>query len=286
MEFLRFGSSIPGAYWGCCAVCIIQNFKVDPDKKASIQLVDGDGGYPLTNNDGFMFAGPTYRDIFWQRLRYGTFGSHDMPNHGFIAILTQSQISGTIGRKWLALLKEAGFEFLRTVDNSVYSGASTITKPGQGCTSAHPNYVFGLFRNIGSGAIKDPYTPPKEWTDLPTVVPESWRILTDTVDGVQLNQEVQEKQLELYKTLPKSKFLSEKEVTEAGAPVVYAGQRSKFPQQEKSLREKTVEALEKKMGKEQAAPFLAVSYPDDPDDDFDDEDGDYCGDGCDECCPC
>ena len=44
MEFLRFGSSIPGGYWGCCACCIIQNFKFDPKAKASIQLVSGDSG--------------------------------------------------------------------------------------------------------------------------------------------------------------------------------------------------------------------------------------------------
>jgi hypothetical protein len=155
-------------------MCIIQNFKIDPDEKSSIQLVDGDGGYPCSNANGFMFAGPTWRDIFWQRLRYGTFGTNDMPNHGFLAILTQSQISGGVGKKWLAILKEAGFEFLRTVDNSVYSGPSTITAPGKGTTSAHPNYVFGLFRNVGHGAIADPYTPPKEWLDLPKVVPEAW----------------------------------------------------------------------------------------------------------------
>ena len=43
MEFLRFGSSIPGSYWGCCAFDIIQNFGAyDPDDPLSIEMVDGE----------------------------------------------------------------------------------------------------------------------------------------------------------------------------------------------------------------------------------------------------
>lgn len=215
MEFLRFGSSIPGSYWGCCACCIIQNFKVDPDAKASIQLVGGDGGNPILGPDGgFLYAGPTWRDIFWQRLRFGTFNKNDMPNHAFLAILTASQISGGVGAKWLAILKEAGFEFIRTVDNSVYTGQAMDT--GQGYS--HPNYIFGLFRNIGNGAIADPHAPPQAWLDLPEQTKtqrEVWDELTKKQDTL----------------------MTEAQLVEAGVPVMMAGLRSKYPQEPKSIRD-------------------------------------------------
>jgi hypothetical protein len=134
VEFLRFGSSIPGSYWGCCACCIIQNFTVEPDGPASIELVEGDGGTPLGR-----FAGKTYHEVFRQRLRYGTFSAKDMPNHAFIAILSKTQLGSAIGKKWLAILKAEGFEFLRTVNNSVWNVE---------------NYIFILVRNVGPNAVK------------------------------------------------------------------------------------------------------------------------------------
>lgn len=260
MEFLRFGSSIPGSYWGCCAVCIIQNFKVDPDDKASIQLVDGDGGQPLTKGSEFKFAGPTYKDIFLQRLRIGTFCDRDMPNHGFLAVLTQSQISGGVGKKWLAILKEQGFEFIRTVDNSVYSGEGVIKGPGEGCTSSHPNYIFGLFRNVGEGAIADPFTPPKEWTDLPSVVPEAWEALRDYQGAAADPKAHQEAQLPLYNALPKNQWMTEKQLIEAGVDVTLAGKRSEFPQEKKSQRDAK---MAKKSGSKTKAsnPFDTVAVP-------------------------
>lgn len=262
MEFLRFGSSIPGTYWGCCACDIIQNFHHDPDEKSSIQIVSGDGGNPIIGpNNEPLFAGPTYRDIFWQRLRYGTFGKNDMPNHAFFAILTQSQISGGAGKKWLAILKEAGFEFLRTVDNSVYSGPETIRGPGQGCTSSHPNYIFALFRNIGSGAMADPFTPPKAWTDLNPVVYEMWEDVAKMGDLKEVNERIQKVHLELFNKLPKGEFMTEAEVTKAGAPVVLAGLRSTNPQEPKSTREKRNKTAteSKPAGKKAAAPFAAAT---------------------------
>lgn len=209
MEFLRFGSSVPGEYWGCCACCIIQNFKQHPDTPASIQLVSGDGGGALTKGPGLAFAGPTLRDIFNTRIRIGTFGLNEMPNHTFFAILEGSQLSQFDGA-WLKILKENGFEFIRTVDNSVYTG-SEIADGG----SPHPNYIFGLFRNIGRGKIKDPFTPPKAWTDLPD--PKS--------------------DLEIWEA-GETKILSEADIVAAGAPVIMAGLRTEFPPQLKEVREK------------------------------------------------
>lgn len=229
MEFLRFGSSIPGGYWGCCACCIIQNFKFDPDAKAAIQIVGGDGGQAI----GDKFVGPTYRDIFWQRIRFGTFSDRDMPNHAFFAILTEQQIKGTYGKQWLAILKEAGFEFIRTVCNSVYAGATVVSKGGQ-FSDSRQNYIFGLIRNVGSGAIADPYTPPKEWTDMASVVPEAWEHIGDPK---QLSIDSQTAQLKCWKALPKAKWLTRAEAEKLGVTVTLAGQRSKYPQQLSTQRE-------------------------------------------------
>lgn len=219
MHFLRFGSSIPGDYWGCCAADIIQNFNYDPDAKASIQLVSGDGGTPLSHpKGGFKYAGPTYRDIFVQRLRYGTFSDREMPNHVFFAMLSQTQVDGATGKKWLAILKEQGFEFYRRVNNSVWNKV---------------NYIFILNRNVGPNAVADMYAPPAGWDKLPSVVPEDYT----TFDGQARTKEISAAQKPLYDALPKNVFLTEDEVRKAGAPVILAGLRSTNPQETKEARE-------------------------------------------------
>lgn len=251
MEFLRFGSSIPGSYWGCCACCIIQNFKVDPDAKASIQLVSGDGGGAI----GDQFAGPTYKDIFWQRLRIGTFSNSDMPNHAFMAILTEWQINSSIGKKWLAILKEAGFEFVRTVNNSVYSGPNLGNPTAK--SQNNDNHIFMLVRNIGKGALKDPYTPPKAWTDMEQVVPEAWQGVPED-QRVAMAKDVHKIQKEIWNKIGKPKFLTAAQVREAGAPVILAGKRSKYPQQSEDSR-KQIEASETKTKAVNAFPLVAAS---------------------------
>jgi hypothetical protein len=227
MEFLRFGSSIPGSYWGCCAVDIIQNFKCDPDAKASIQIVNGDQGCAV----GDVFAGPTYRDIFLQRLRVGTFGADDMPNHAFIAILTEWQINSGHGKKWLAILKECGFEFIRTVNNSVYTGKSLGTPLDN--NQPNDNHIFMLIRNIGRGGLKDPFTPPKEWQALPNVKPERWNCGTSLVPGgfELLTKEQHAADTEIWNRIGPAKFMTRQQIIDAGAPVVLAGQRSDYPQE-------------------------------------------------------
>lgn len=238
MEFLRFGSSIPGSYWGCCAGDIVQNFKVDPDAKASIQLVNGDGGQPQLIDGKFSFVGGTYRDIFKNRIRIGTFNLQDMPNHFFIAVLTHSQIAtkGSIGHKWLEILKEEGFEFIRTVDNSVYTGNEVVKEVGEKSdVSSHPNYVFALFRNIGKGRIEDQFTPPKAWTDLPVVVKEVNDVLTSEAKAeMQASQETYA--LERWNA-GKTVFVNEATLEKNGVPVTYAGIRSEDKQELKSVRE-------------------------------------------------
>lgn len=260
MEFLRFGSSIPGSYWGCCAVDIIQNFKQDPDAKASIQLVNGDGGEPITRDGESLFAGPTWRDIFWQRLRVGTFDARDMPNHAFIAIMTENQMGQTYAKKWLALLKEAGFEFLRTVSNSVYTGSSVGDK--YMTTKGNANYIFALFRNIGNGGIIDQFLPPKQWTDLEPAAPEPGSIINRHADTKVLTDELRAAHLAIWEAHPVGPFLKESELEAAKVPVIYAGVRSDFPQQSKAKR---LAKLKEKGMTETENPFG---------EDFDDEDED------------
>lgn len=282
MEFLRFGSSIPGSYWGCCAMDIIQDFNQDPDTKTSIQLVSGDGGNPVMLNNEIAFAGPTYRDVFNQRIRFGTFDKRDMPNHGFLAILTENQVNGKTGKKWLAILRETGFEFLRSVSNSVYQGAS-LGKPSG--TGSSMNHLFGLFRNIGSGASADPYTPPKAWSSLPRSVPELWEhVPRDCIAPLVTTSH--DAQTDIWNKIGPPKLLTEAEVIAAGAPVVLAGLRTQFPQQTKEQRESIKASLEKSSGKakpdSKIDPFAAViiaapieTYEDECCDDYDGYDEEY-----------
>lgn len=228
MEFLRFGSSIPGSYWGCCACCIIQNFKVDPDEKASIQLVSGDGGGAIGT-----FAGPTYRDIFKQRLRIGTFDSRDMPNHAFIAILTESQITGGVGKKWLEILKEHGFEFVRSVSNSVYTGQNLENYTED--RGSNKNYIFMLVRNIGDRGDGDCFTPPEQWTKLPKVVDEAWTYIS-AQDRKNLAKDQHTVHTKIWNDIGKPQFFSEDALENMGVPITYAGVRNKYPQESKTSR--------------------------------------------------
>jgi hypothetical protein len=277
MECLRFGSSIPGSYWGCCAVDIYQNFKVDPDDKASIQLANGDAGVPIQNSAGqTLFSGPTWRDIFWQRLRIGTFSDRDMPNHAFLAILTEWQINSGVGKKWLSILREAGFEFIRTQNNSVYSGQSLGEPVAE--SNNNDNHIFGLFRNIGANALRDPFTPPKEWTDLEKVKTEQWDFPggeEEHFDFEWLAKLQHKEDTVIWNKIGPAKFLTEAEVVAAGAPVILAGLRSANPQEAKATRdarkaaEKPVQGLSAFPVKKPAS--VAIEVVDDVYEDFDED---------------
>lgn len=242
MEFLRFGSSIPGSYWGCCAVDIIQNFKFDPDEKASIQLVSGDSGTPMVDSKNqSKFLGMTYHEIFKARLRINTFNTGDKPNHTFFAVLTALQISGGVGKKWLSILKEEGFEFVRAVDNSVYTGAD-LGEIGQG--TPHINYIFAMYRNIGKGAVKDPFEAPAAWKELTDVINEPLDVLGAEQRKVMVDgQRAYHKQR--WEAIGSAKTYTQAELEAAGVPITMAGKRSTMPQQLLSAR-LTAEGQKKK----------------------------------------
>lgn len=193
MEFLRFGGRIPGAGIGCCAIDVVQGFGSDPDAKASIQTVHGDSGTSLG-----CFLGMTNKEVFLARLRIGTFSREERPCRAFLCSITQNQLKTTSGLKWLKILRENGFEFIRSVHNSVYGNY----QPN------HVNYIFGLFRNVGAAAVKDPFAPPEGWNELPE--PKSQQEIWDAGK----------------ETL---KFYTEEEVRKAGVLPMLAGRSGAAP---------------------------------------------------------
>jgi hypothetical protein len=209
VEVLRLGSKIAGNNHGCCAIDVIQSLSAGPDELWSSQVTNGDSGTPITQNREALYLGPTNKDILLTRLKIGTFSNTTMPNHAFLVAITGAQLQYEGGKEWLAILKAQGFEFIRAIDNSVYSGPD----PDNSRRYREPVYLFGLFRNIGKAALDDPFKPPKEWDELP---------------------ECTATQRELYDALP-LKFLTEKELREAGAPVMLSGTKGDIP------REKQVE---------------------------------------------
>lgn len=256
MEFLRFGSTIPGSYWGCCACCIIQNFKVDPDASAAIQLVSGDGGAPIIDMESRqpLYSGPTYRDIFWQRLRFGTHNQHDKPNHAFLAIITQTQIDGAYGKKWLEILHEAGFEFIRSVSNSVYTG-SNLAKYSKDRGSAR-NYIFALVRNIGERGDGDPLTPPDAWKELTKddKNTEAWQFISDE-DRLDLAARQHTRHTEIFNRIGPARLLPEAEMAKlCGENNLWlAGLRSENKQEKKVTRQKRNEVKAAAVTAQQAA---------------------------------
>jgi hypothetical protein len=185
IEFLRFGSQHGGEGIGCCAIDIIQGFVNDPDAPATVQLYHGDrdgkNDQALTlfanGKVEFAYLGKTNREVFENFIRIGTFGTSDMPDHTFFAVFSDEQMSDRNGKEWLKILKAEGFEFLRTVGNSVYTDTTVPKEPVKGKMRPHKNHVFGLFRNISNAAVAKPFTPPRAWLEIPepTMTPhEIW----------------------------------------------------------------------------------------------------------------
>lgn len=245
VEFLRFGSSIPGGYWGCCAGDIIQAFKTSPDEPSSCQSVNGDSGYPQKNDKGEdLFFGMTNRELFLSRMRVGTFGTGDMENHFFILVLTDSQVNSSIGKEWLPILKEVGFEYLRSVNNSVWNVN---------------NHMFILVRNSGRNARADQYTPPKAWTDLPSNgKKEAWEFIEDRPGLTAANAIVDKA---IWDKLGPAKLYTRAEVEAAGAPVILGGLRSENPQELASEREARQAASTRKQEASLRAPVAVPATP-------------------------
>lgn len=180
IECHRLGALRGGYNWGCCAVDIFQNFGSDPDGPAVESLWVGDSpDRPVCGpNSEPLYLGPTNRDVFLGRLRIGTFGRRDQPNHIFLAAISGSQMNQTFTQKWLKIMREEGFIFIGGCSNSVYSGETISDNLEVKPKNQSPVYLFGLFRNIGEQRLADPFKPPKQWSDLPeptTTQLERWK---------------------------------------------------------------------------------------------------------------
>lgn len=173
LEVVRFGARRAANNIGCCAIDLVQGFNCDPASPAKVKLLHGDSGTVLMKDRKVAHAGPTNLDVLDTYLRIGTFGLQDSPDRVFLCALSVNQVNGAQGKKWLAILKERGFEFIRTTNNTVYNG---------GTGTPHPVYLFGLFRNISGAKVADPFAPPKSWTELPepTMTAKEWWDSTKT----------------------------------------------------------------------------------------------------------
>lgn len=236
-----------------------------PNTPYAISLVNGDSGTPLVNEDTDeqLFAGKTYLEVFKLRLRINTFNEHDKPNHTFFAVLTDHQINRDTGKAWMKVFKEEGFEFLRTIDNSVYTGPA-LHKDGVHVAS-RKSHIFALFRNIGRGSIEDPYTPPKAWTDLPSPLNESggetWEYLMKGLAsvglvGADLAKLTRNDHTKLWLKLPALKFYELSELLAEKIPVWLAGERSKNPQRKYNQSQQKAKASSSPWSKPVAAPAL------------------------------
>lgn len=200
-----------------------------------------------------------------------------MPNHTFIATLTEYQLTTTNGLKWLAILKETGFEFVRTVDNSVYTGTDLLGNPDFS-RSSHKNYIFALFRNIGNGAVEDPFTPPEAWLDIEGGVASAVDCIPET-ERPKLIETHREFNTAVWNRIGKPKWLTREEVIAAGAPVVLAGKRSMFPQQTEEKRKEAEERLRNSTDKVATASSFDPFDCDEEYECYDCEDN-----GCENCC--
>jgi len=174
IECVRFGQvKTRHTTWGCCAVDLLQNFSVDPNEEVLVPLFQGDSGTPSMNNGQHRALGPTNKEAFEQFLRIGSHNAADKPNRLFLVVITDSQLTQSNGKAWLAILKENGFQFQCSVDNSVYTGSARM-KEGVKPKPPHLVHLFYLLRHAGAHRPDDPFAPPAEWLELeePIKTPE------------------------------------------------------------------------------------------------------------------
>lgn len=171
IECLRLGARRGGDGIGCCAMDVIQGFNNDPDKIRPQQpFYEGDSWSPLfyEGTDKQLCVGGegiTNEQAFLAYITHGSFTNEPAADHGFIAVLTDSQVQGETGKKWLRILKREGFKWVGAVSNSVYS-------------EYHPNHVFMMLRSTLECMEADERerlkSPPEYWENLPepTETPE------------------------------------------------------------------------------------------------------------------
>jgi len=150
----------------CCGASILNNFgtgssTVDPNGVSGYKT---DGVNYVRDEKGNLIT-VTYADKFkadLARLRL------QFPNRMYCCILNQAQYDAH-NKGWPKLLKEVGFEFVRSWSNSNHDGSHSYGGEGPQATRRHPNYLFVLCTD-DKGTCKDFTQPPKGWDELPVGV--------------------------------------------------------------------------------------------------------------------
>lgn len=179
IECIRFGGRRGNLGIGCCAVDILQGFSLDPyDTGRSTPFYDGDTQQPIFGETGEqLHIGGTNEEMLLAYLTHGSFSADPQPDHAFIAVLSDEQLSSSgYGREWLKILYREGFDYVTSVNNSVYQ-------------EDHVNHIFILIRNAGG------YIDSEESLQ----VPEVWKKLEKTE-----RQTPEERYRELCRTYEKA----------------------------------------------------------------------------------
>ena len=111
-------------------------------------------------------------------------------------------------------------------------------------------------------AVKDMFTPPAAWTDLPDVVPEPSRLIQDPSA---YTTSISSAQKPLYDALPEGVYYTREELEKEGIPITLAGKRSSqdggpaigYPQQEAEDRQMFEEFHESRQPKKEEVSLRA-----------------------------
>jgi hypothetical protein len=167
----------------CCGASIITDFSIDPGDAQEYEMEQQDTQWgpvmkPKLDANGDRIPKATYGDQFVASLN-GAMGrtlsnrglyANYYKDHGVFAILSGKQIASKHGKNWLKILKQAGFEHVRSWNNTVHGES--------------PNHLFMLCKHTSSVDVPEPTTPPKEWVALQEEVqspPEPSKVETSVV---------------------------------------------------------------------------------------------------------
>ena len=161
IEAVRFGARLGRIGIGCCGLDLIQGFSHSPEDETTFPLRYGDEDTPIfqdtcDGDGGVMAITGTNIEVLKALLTLGTHDQEPKEARSFLVTLNNDQICSEEGRKWLAILKGLGFEYLRSFENGVYGADSWV-------------YLFGYFRAYEGGASITRSVPG--WDELPAGVP-------------------------------------------------------------------------------------------------------------------
>lgn len=154
IECIRFGGRRGNIGIGCCAVDLIQGFNNPPSQIGrETPFYDGDTQSPANYGGGQLHICGTNEQMLLAYLTHGTFSAEPQSDHAFIAVMSQEQVDSQIGKEWLKILYREGFDYIATVNNSVYE-------------EYHPVHIFMMIRTAGGYLDGEELCAPPEWEKL------------------------------------------------------------------------------------------------------------------------